>query len=645
MSQDKKEQKEKQPNDVAQLLAFAGDRRWLTYLGCVLSAISQLLGFVPFICIWLVARDLLAVAPNWQAAGDLSTYGWVALGFSVLAILVYFVGLMCTHLAAFRTASNMRKRTSERMTKVPLGYFDTHASGELRRVIDGCSASTEQLLAHILPDAAGSVAMVLGMFALFFVFDWRLGVACLVPVVISILCMMKMMSGRGMEFMQLYQEALVRMTKTGTEYVRGIPVVKVFQQTVYSFKAFHDAIDDYSKMAMDYAVKWCQPAQVTNLTALNGLVIFLVPTALFLAPGEVDFEHFLVNFASYAVFSALVPTAMTKVMFMGEATQVAGDAVQRVNSLLSAPMLSVSANPVSPDGNDVVFDDVTFTYEGAEQPALEHVSFTVPQGATVALVGPSGGGKSTAASLVPRFWDADSGAVRIGGADVREMDPHDVMERVAFVFQTNQLFRTTLLENVRAARPDATREEVFAALEAAQCTDIVEKLPKGVDTMLGVGGAYLSGGEVQRVALARAILKDAPIVVLDEATAFADPENEALIQRAFARLAQGRTVIMIAHRLSTVTGADSIVVLDHGHVAEQGKHDELVAAGGVYARMWTEYERAVTWRIVSQKSDAEHVDSECARSTCSQGRGVRGYVSPQQRVEVARTGSTEGGEA
>lgn len=588
---------EKKRSDVAQILDFAGDRRGLTYLGCALSAVSQLLGFGPYVCIWLVARDLIAVAPNWQAATGVATYGWWAMGFAFASIVVYFVALMCTHLAAFRTASNMRKQVSEHLLRLPLGYFDTHATGELRRIVDGCAASTETLLAHMLPDVAGSVAMVAGMLALLLAFDWRLGLACLVAVVVSFGALMTMMSGKGMAFMKRYMGALTDMNRTGTEYVRGIPVVKVFQQTVHSFKAFHDAISDYARMAQDYACTFCRGPQVVNLTALNGLVAFLLPVTLLLAPGEADFSRFVTNFAFYAVFSAVIPTAMTKMMFMSEASQMTGDSMARVREVLDAKPLPVSASPAHPAGNDVRFEDVTFTYDGAEKPAVEHVSFDVSAGSTLALVGPSGGGKSTCASLVPRFWDVDAGRVLVGGVDVREMDPRELMDQVAFVFQTNKLFSATLADNVRAARPDATDEQVLAALSAAQCDDIVAKLPDGLNTRLGAGGAYLSGGEVQRVALARAILKDAPIVVLDEATAFADPENEALIQRAFARLAQGRTVIMIAHRLSTVVGADKIVVLDGGHVAEEGTHAELLGAGGLYARMWADYEQAASWKI------------------------------------------------
>ena len=551
---------------------------------------------MPYVCIWLVARDLIAVAPNWQVATGISAYGWWAVGFAVASIAVYFLSLMCTHLAAFRAASNMRKQTTEHLIKLPLGYFGTHATGELRRIVDGCAASTETLLAHMLPDAAGSIAMVAAMLAMLFVFDWRLGLACLAAVAVSIGCLMAMMSGKGMEFMKSYMGALVRMNATGTEYVRGIPVVKIFQQTVYSFKAFHDAISDYARMAQDYAGTFCRKPQVLQLSVLNGLVVFLPPVALALAPGEADFAHFVTNFAFYAIFSAVIPTAMAKLMFMSEATQMTGDSMTRVMGILNEKPLPRAANPSHPQGNGVRFENVSFTCEGATRPALDGVSFEVPAGSTVALVGPSGGGKSTCASLVPRFWDACAGRVLVGGVDVRDIDPHELMDKVAFVFQTNQLFGQTLAENVRAARPDATRDQVLAALSAAQCDDIVDKLPHGVDTKLGAGGAYLSGGERQRISIARALLKDAPIVLLNEATASLDVENETQVQAALSRLLAGKTVLVIAHRMRTVETADKVVVLKGGRVAEQGSPTELKAAGGEFARMVALQKESDGWK-------------------------------------------------
>lgn len=584
---------------VLRLLDFAESRKPLAYVGCALSAASMLVSFGPYVCIWLVARDLIAVAPAWQEATGIAVYGWWALGLSVASLALYFAALMCTHLAAFRCASNLRKRSTAHLMSTSLGYFDTHASGALRRVVDGCAAQTEDLLAHKLPDSVGSVAMIAGMLVLFFTFDWRLGLVCLVPVAVSLASIAFMMGGRGMTFMRKYMESLVKMTKTGTEYVRGIPVVKVFQQTVYSFKAFHDSIDEFTKLAQDYAVRWCRIPQSISLTTLHGAALLLAPAAVLLAFSEGDFAAFLADFAFYAIFTAIIPTAITRVMFLAEAAQSAVDSISRLEEVFQAPVVLAPEKPSLPADNSVAFEDVTFSYGGSPVPALSHVSFTVPAGSTVALVGPSGGGKTTAASLVPRFWDVDEGRVLFGGVDVRDMDPRELMGRISFVFQANRLFKRSILENVRAAYPRASRKEVLAALHAAQCDDILEKLPDGVDTVYGTQGVHLSGGEVQRLMLARAILKRADVVVLDEATAFADPENEALIQKAFAELARERTVLMIAHRLSTVRNADSIVVLDGGRVVEQGTHEGLVAAGGLYARMWADYRRSVDWKISS----------------------------------------------
>ena len=595
---------EKKESDVAVLLDYAGNRKGLTFLGLFFSAVSMLLSMAPYICIWLAARDLIAAAPDWTLARGVTRYGWIAFAFAFAGIALYFAGLMCTHLAAFRTASNIRKQGVAHVMKAPLGYFDANASGLIRGRLDAAAADTETLLAHNLADIVGTIVLFLAIVILMFLFDWRMGLSCLLAAVISVISMFTMMGGKNAQLMAEYQAAQDRITKAGTEYVRGIPVVKIFQQTVYSFKAFQEAINDYSEKAEHYQADVCRVPQSVNLTFTEGAFVFLVPAALFLAPealADGNLAGFITDFVFYAVFSAIITTALARIMFASSGIMLAGTALGRINKVMEAPVLKSPDTPKVPHGNKVEFQDVSFTYDGSETPALSHVSFTAEPGQTIALVGPSGGGKTTAASLIPRFWDASSGSVRVGGADVKEIDPHVLMDQVAFVFQSSRLFKASILENVRAARPDASRDEVRCALTAAQCQDIIEKLPDGMDTVIGTEGTYLSGGEQQRIALARAILKDAPIVVLDEATAFADPENEVLIQKAFAALTKGRTVIMIAHRLSTVIGADRIIVLDKGRIAGQGTHGELVAAGGLYARMWADYNKAVQWKISSEK--------------------------------------------
>lgn len=602
--------KNEKKSAISILLNYAGNLKGLTFLGLVLSAISMLLSMGPYICIWLVARDLIAVAPNWTNAKSIVQFGWLAFGFAIAGIILYFLGLMCTHLAAFRTAANIRKQGVAHVMKAPLGFFDSNASGLIRGRLDAGAADTETLLAHNLADIVGTIVLFIGMIVLMFVFDWKMGAACLLSAIISVIAMFSMMGGKNAKLMAEYQAAQDRMTKAGTEYVRGIPVVKIFQQTVYSFRAFKEAIEDYSNKAEYYQADVCQVPQSINLTFTEGAFVFLVPVVLFLAPSALsngNLAAFVTDFAFYAVFLAIISTSLAKIMFASAGIMLATTALERINLVMDAPVLQTPKDPQIPKGNQVEFKDVSFRYEGSNNLALSHVSFVAKPGETVALVGPSGGGKTTAASLIPRFWDATSGVVEVGGVDVTNIDPHVLMDQVAFVFQNNRLFKTSILENVRIARPEATRQEVLDALIAAQCKDILDKLPDGIDTQIGSIGTYLSGGEQQRIVIARAILKDAPIIVLDEATAFADPENEVLIQKAFNALTINRTVIMIAHRLSTITGANKIIVLNQGEMVEQGTHNELLERDGLYASMWADYNKAVQWKITRDKEGGVNV--------------------------------------
>ena len=512
----------KKQNAIIALLGYAGNYKVLTFIGLTLSAISMLCSIVPYVCIWLVAKDLITAVSDFSKVQNVETYGWIAFGFAVLGIVLYFIGLICTHLAAFRTAENIRKIGMNHIMKAPLGYFDNNASGLIRGRLDSAANDTETLLAHNLADIVGTIVLFVGMVILMFIFDWRMGAACLLSAVISIIAMFSMMGGKNAQLMAEYQAAQDRMTKAGTEYVRGIPVVKIFQQTVYSFKTFKKAIEEYSDKAEYYQAKVCRVPQSINLTFTEGAFIFLVPIAIFLIPGALhsgNFSDFITNFVFYAVFSAIISTSLAKIMFASSGIMLASTALSRIDLVMKAPTLEKCVNPKEPEDNSVVFKDVSFTYTGSSTPALSHISFRVEPGQTVALVGPSGGGKTTAASLIPRFWDVDEGVVAVGNVNVKEIDQHVLMEQVAFVFQNTKLFKTSILENVKIANPNASNDDVMQALKAARCEDIIEKLPNGVNTIIGNEGTYLSGGEQQRIALARAILKNAPIVVLDEATA------------------------------------------------------------------------------------------------------------------------------
>ena len=587
--------KQKKSSSLACILGYAGGYKKLTILGCILSALSAILGLVPYLCVWLVARSVLGTWPGLDGAGDLGRWGWMAVWFAIGSILLYFAALMSTHIAAFRTARNIRYTAMAHVLKLPLGFFTGNQSGRLRKLIDDNAGLTEDLLAHKLPDLAATVVTPLAAIVMLFLFDWRMGLLCLLTMVLALLSMCLMMGGRNAGFFHRYQQEIERMSGEAVEYVRGIPVVKMFQQTVYSFKAFYTAIKDYSDLASQYAMS-CRTGQTCFLTSVNGAFALLIPAALVIASGG-NVRTAMVNLIFYALFAPACGQMINRIMYMSEAVMEADEAVGRLDEILSQQPMQEPKLQKKPVNASVVFDHVTFTYPGAKRPALEDVSFSVRPGQVVALVGPSGGGKTTAASLIPRFWDADSGSVAVGGADVREMDSAALMGQVAFVFQDTRLFKESLLENIRAARPDASREEVLAAAYAAQCDDILAKLPQGLDTVVGAKGVYLSGGEQQRIALARAILKDAPIVVLDEATAFADPENEHQIQKAFEALTRRKTVLMIAHRLSTVQNADDIIVLSEGKIAEQGSHSALLRKNGIYAAMWADYQRSAKWKV------------------------------------------------
>lgn len=585
----------KKKSNLSRLLSYAGGHRKLTVLGCALSGIAPILGLVPFVCVWLVARDALAVYPNVAAASGLVRWGWMAVWFAVGNIAVYFAALMCTHIAAFRTARNIRQAGVKHVLELPLGFFAADQSGRLRKVIDDNAALTEDLLAHKLPDLTAAVVTPVASIALLLAFDWRMGLLCLLTMALALGCMAAMMGGKNAGFFHRYQREIEKMSGEAVEYVRGIPVVKVFQQTVYSFKAFYNAIMSYSDLASEYAMS-CRNGQTGFLTCINGAFFLLIPAALLLA-SHGDGWAVLADFIFYVLFAPACGGMINRIMYASESVMEADEAMMKLDEIMEQPPLPAPAAPKTPQGNRVAFDHVTFRYPGTERPALDDVSFSVEEGAVAALVGPSGGGKSTAAALIPRFWDVVSGSVSIGGVDVRELDDRALMERVAFVFQDTKLFKVSVLENIRMARPSASEADVRAAAEAAQCGDILEKLPQGLDTVVGTKGIYLSGGEAQRIALARAILKDAPIVVLDEATAFADPENEALIQRAFGVLTRGKTVLMIAHRLSTVRDADNILVLDEGTLRETGSHEALLAQDGLYAEMWRDYQKAAAWKV------------------------------------------------
>ena len=587
----------KKPSNLSRLLDYAGGHRYLTYASWVLSAASALLALIPYWYIWRLMGEVLAAAPDFSRARGLAHNGWMAVLFAVLAVLVYIAALMCSHMGAFRIASSLRIEAMRHIVTLPLGAAEQFGSGRLRKIVNESSAATETYLAHQLPDRAGAIATPIGLLVLLLVFDWRLGLLSLAPVALGFLIMMAMTGPRMQQKMKEYQDALDDMSNEAVEYVRGIPVVKTFGQTIFSFKKFKDSIDRYKVWVIAYTKQLRLP-MMCYTAAINGVFAFLTAGALVLTRNGVT-SQFLLNLIFYIIITPVISVTLTRIMFQSENAMIVDDALQRIDSVLSLAPLPEPARPREPRDGSVELSDVCFRYGGGPE-VLRHVTLSIPAGTTAAFVGPSGGGKTTLAQLIARFFDPQGGVIRIGGVDARDIAKETLMDTVSFVFQDSRLIKASILDNVRLGRPEATREEVLAALRSAQCGDILEKLPQGADTVIGARGVYLSGGEQQRIAIARVMLKNTPVIILDEATAFADPDNEARVQAAFARLAEGKTVLMIAHRLSTVAHVDQIFVVEEGRIAEHGSYDQLLARDGLFRRLWDNYQTSTQWKVAKE---------------------------------------------
>lgn len=587
----------KKQSDLSRLMGYAGNYRYFTYASWVLSAVSALVALVPFVYIWKILRDVLNAAPDYAQAVSIPHYGWMAVLFAVLAYLIYIAALMCSHLSAFRVATNLRLEVSEHLATLPLGFTETFGSGKLRKIIHESTGAAETFLAHQLPDKYNAMATPIGLLVLLLVFDWRLGLLSLVPVALGFVIMSAMTGRRMADKMRQYGNALESMSNEAVEYVRGIPVVKTFGQSVFSFKKFKATIDEYEKWVIAYTKELRMPMMLYT-AAINGVFAFLIVGGLLFTRNGVTSE-FLLNLLFYIIITPVISLTLTRIMYMSENELVVADALARVDSVLDAEPVPENDHPRHPKDASVSLKDVHFSYDGKTD-VIKGVSLKIQPGQMVAFVGPSGGGKSTLANLICRFFDVQSGSVRVGGADVRDIPKEELMDTISFVFQNSRLLKGSILDNVRLGRAQATEAEVLAALKAAQCMDIVEKFPEGIHTVIGTKGVYLSGGEQQRIAIGRAMLKNAPILLLDEATAFADPDNEAKVQAAFAQLAKGKTVLMIAHRLSTVANADCIYVVQDGQIVESGTKDELCAQNGLFARMWQDYQASVQWKVAKE---------------------------------------------
>lgn len=589
------EEKVKKESSLSKLFAYAGKFRYLTIASWILSVISAWLALVPFYYIWRIMKEVLSVAPDFGKAAHLKEYGWAAVGFAILSMLVYVCALMCSHLAAFRVQANIRTSLMRHILTLPMGFLDKDGTGKIRKIVNESSAATETYLAHQLPDQAGAIATPAGLLVLLMVFDFRLGLLSLIPVVAAFLIMGTMTGQRMKDKMEEYQNALDEMSSEAVEYVRGIPVVKTFGQSVFSFKRFQTSIQKYEKWTIAYTKEMRIPMTVYT-TAINAVFAVLI-AATFFFTGKGGDNTFLLNLLFYIIITPIITVTMNKIMYSSENQLIVADAISRIESILEKKPLPETAHAQEPENNSITFENVSFRYEDGGRDALHQINLTIKEGEHVAFVGPSGGGKTTLASLVARFFDTTEGRILIGNKDVKEISSKQLMDMVSFVFQDSKLLKTSILENVRMGKKDATREEVMQALKEAQCEDIIAKLPDGIDTVIGSSGTYVSGGEAQRLSIARAMLKNAPILILDEATAFADPDNEAKVQEAFSRLSKGKTVIMIAHRLSSIVDADRICVLKDGSIAEEGTHETLLQKNGVYAHMWEEYNKSVQWKV------------------------------------------------
>lgn len=588
----------KKQSNLSRLLDYAGKYRILTYLSWMFSAVSALLALVPFWYIWRILKEIIEVAPRYENAVHVTQYGWMAVAAAIASVLVYITGLMCSHLAAFRIATNLRLSMTNHVAVLPLGVIEQFGSGKLRRIISETAGATETYLAHQLPDKAKAMATIVGLLALLLIFDWRLGLLSLVPVALAFLVMTRMTGAKMQEQMTQYQNALADMSNEAVEYVRGIPVVKTFGQTVFSFKKFKETIDNYERWVVAYTKQLRWPMTFYTL-AVNSVFVFLIAGGFVLSYRGADNEM-LLNILFYIIITPVISLTLTKLMFMSENGMIVQDAINRIDSVMQSPGLSQPTVPQHPKDNSVVLSHVTFSYDGTKN-ALEDVSLSIGAGQTAAFVGPSGGGKTTLAALIARFFDPQSGSISIGGVNVKNIEKNELMDTISFVFQDSHLIKGSILDNVRMGKPDASEEEVMAALKAAQCMDIVEKFPDGVNTIIGSQGIYLSGGETQRLTVARAMLKNAPVLILDEATAFADPDNETKVQAAFNELVVGRTVIMIAHRLTTVVNTDLIFVLKDGHLEESGSFAELSGQkNSLFGTMWENYQKSVRWKVAKE---------------------------------------------